>query len=326
MTAGGEKVRTWLEQRLQLEALLKLAKEKEVPQHRHQLWYYFGGIALFLFVVQVITGILLLVYYSPSEASAHASVLDITSKVDFGWLVRSVHVWGAHLMVAAALIHMFSVFFMRAYRALRELTWLTGFIMLTLLLGFGFSGYLLPWDELAYFATQVGLGITESVPLVGKFLADLLRAGPQVTGFTIQRFFALHVVVLPLVFTGVLFFPSLPDSTPRQCCAAELPPAASRCPACDPFLPELFLQRLTGVADLPKCSHLPGGDLPAGGRSAGRHASPGTCWHPAGMVLYAALCTAEIAASATRCGTGATVRDCAVQPGRLAIAAGAFLG
>lgn len=206
MTAGGEKVRTWLEQRLQLEALLKFAKEKEVPQHRHQLWYYFGGIALFLFVVQVITGILLLVYYSPSEAGAHASVLDITSKVDFGWLVRSVHVWGAHLMVAAVLIHMFSVFFMRAYRAPRELTWLTGFIMLTLLLGFGFSGYLLPWDELAYFATQVGLGITESVPLVGKFLADLLRAGPEVTGLTIQRFFALHVVVLPLVFTGVLFF------------------------------------------------------------------------------------------------------------------------
>jgi len=238
------KLRPWLESRLHLGALLTLAKEKQVPQHRQQLWYYFGGIVLFFFLVQVVTGILLLLYYSPSEAGAHASVLDITAKVDFGWLIRSLHIWGAHLMVAAVLIHMFSVFFMKAYRTPRELTWLTGFCMLTLLLGFGFSGYLLPWDELAYFATQVGLGITESVPVVGKFLADLLRAGPEVTGLTLQRFFALHVVVLPLVFTAVLglhlFLIQLhgnaaPPSYYRQ------PVAAQRA---TPFFPDFFYNDL----------------------------------------------------------------------------------
>lgn len=203
-TEAASGLRGWLDRRLHLGDLIELAKKKEVPQHRHSVWYYFGGISLYLFLLQVVTGILLLVYYSPSEEGAHASVLDIISKVDFGWLVRSVHVWSAHLLVLAVFIHLFSVFFMKAYRRPRELTWATGFILLTLVLGFGFSGYLLPWDELAYFATQVGLGITESAPLVGPLVADLLRGGSQVTGLTIQRFFALHVVVLPLIFLAVL--------------------------------------------------------------------------------------------------------------------------
>lgn len=201
---GWPAVAGWLDRRLHLADLVALAKKKQVPQHRHQFWYYFGGISLYLFLLQVITGILLLVYYSPSEEGAHASVLDIISKVDFGWLVRSVHIWSAHLMVLAVFIHLFSVFFMKAYRRPRELTWLSGILLLALVFGFGFSGYLLPWDELAYFATQVGLGITESLPLMGSVVADLLRGGTQVTGLTIQRFFALHVVVLPLLFLAVL--------------------------------------------------------------------------------------------------------------------------
>lgn len=199
--------RDWLDRRLHLGELLELAKKKEVPVHRQMFWYYFGGISLYLFLLQVVTGILLLVYYSPSEEGAHASVLDIISKVDFGWLVRSVHVWAAHLLVLAVFLHMFSVYFMKAYRRPRELTWLTGVVLLGLVMGFGFSGYLLPWDELAYFATQVGLEITESVPLLGSVMAELLRGGPKeggLTGLTIQRFFALHVVVLPLIFLAVL--------------------------------------------------------------------------------------------------------------------------
>lgn len=242
--AGRPAVAGWLDRRLHLADLVELAKKKEVPQHRHQIWYYFGGISLYLFLVQVVSGILLLVYYSPAEEGAHASVLDIISKVDFGWLVRSVHIWAAHLMVLAVFIHLFSVFFMKAYRRPRELTWLTGMVLLLLVLGFGFSGYLLPWDELAYFATQVGLGITESVPLLGNLLADLLRGGPNVNGLTLQRFFALHVVVFPLLFLGVLavhlFLIQLHGNT--------APPGYYRLPPTErrtvPFFPNFFYNDL----------------------------------------------------------------------------------
>ena len=120
---------------------------------------------MFLFGVQVFTGILLLLYYRPSAAEAYESVQFIVTQVEFGWLIRNVHSWSANLLIALAFAHFFSVFFLKSYRKPRELTWLTGILLLFLMLGFGFSGYLLPWNELSFFATKVGTGIAGAVPL-----------------------------------------------------------------------------------------------------------------------------------------------------------------
>jgi cytochrome b6 len=178
--------------------------KKSVPMHRGSIWYYFGGVTLFLFIVQVVTGILLLLYYKGSEQLAFESIQFLMSKVSFGWMIRSVHSWSANLFVLSAMIHMFSVFFERAYRFPRELTWLTGMLMFFLALGFGFSGYLLPWNELAFFATKVGTEIVGVVPVIGKPLMVLLRGGPEVSGATLSRFFGFHVAVLPGIFVVLL--------------------------------------------------------------------------------------------------------------------------
>jgi cytochrome b6 len=178
--------------------------KKYVPVHRHSVWYYFGGVALFLFIIQVTTGILLLLYYKGSEQLAFESIQFIMSKVQFGWLVRSIHSWAANLFILAAVVHMFSVYFERSYRNPREVTWLTGMLMLFLGLGFGFSGYLLPWNELAFFATKVGTDIAGVVPVVGKPLMIFLRGGEDVTGATLSRFFGFHVALFPGIFTGLL--------------------------------------------------------------------------------------------------------------------------
>lgn len=182
--------------------IIAFFKHKRVPVHRHSAWYYLGGVALFLFVVQVVTGILLMVHYNTGEP--HASVMAIMSQVDFGWLIRSTHSWSANLMILVVFIHMFSTFFMKSYRFPREATWLTGVLLLALCLGFGFSGYLLPWDQLAYFATQIGIKTNEGLPVVGEFIANMMRGGRELGTQTLERFFALHVWVLPLMFVGVL--------------------------------------------------------------------------------------------------------------------------
>jgi cytochrome b6 len=159
---------------------------------------------LFLFGVQVATGILLVLYYRPSADEAYESVRFLMTTVSFGWLIRSIHSWSANLMVGAAMIHMFSAFLLKSYRQPREATWLTGFALFVLCLAFGFSGYLLPWNQLAFFATKVGTDIMAGVPLVGPFLARLLRGGDHITGGTLTRFFGFHVAILPLCMTAVL--------------------------------------------------------------------------------------------------------------------------
>jgi len=193
------------DERLELSQLIEVARHKVVPQHRHTFWYFWGGLTLMFFLVQFITGILLLIYYRPGP-EAYESVRRTTYEVDFGWLIRSTHAWSANLMILAMFVHMASVYFMRAYRKPREFGWWSGVILLGLTLAFGFSGYLLPMDELAYFATKVGLEIPASIPLVGPWLADLIRGGPNVGPDTVQRFFALHVVILPMVAGLVLVF------------------------------------------------------------------------------------------------------------------------
>ncbi|HTK81361.1 MAG TPA: cytochrome bc complex cytochrome b subunit [Bacteroidota bacterium] len=194
----------WVDDRVHLQDLVKFLGKKYVPIHRHSVWYYFGGVSLFLFIIQVVTGILLLLYYKSGEELAFESIQFIMSKVQFGWLMRSVHSWSANLFILAALIHMFSVYFEKSYRKPREMTWLTGMLMFFLALAFGFSGYLLPWNELAFFATKVGTDIAGVVPVVGKPIMQFLRSGEEVTGATLSRFFGFHVAVFPGIFTLLL--------------------------------------------------------------------------------------------------------------------------
>lgn len=194
----------WVDQRFKVHALVEYMSGKVVPRHGHSAFYYLGGITLFLFIVQVVSGILLLMYYRPGSESAYESVRFIVSEVNFGWLVRSVHSWSANLMVLFAFLHMFTVYFTHAYRKPRELTWLSGIGLLGLTMLFGFSGYLLPWNELAFFATRVGTGMAGAIPVIGDDLMIIMRGGEEVTGATIGRFFGLHVAILPAVFTVIL--------------------------------------------------------------------------------------------------------------------------
>ena len=203
----------WVDERLDLSGIRHFIAEKGVPIHTQKIWYYLGGMTLFLFMVQVASGILLLLYYRPSSTEAYESVQFIVTQVQFGWLIRNIHSWSANLLVAAAFAHMFSVFFLKAYRKPRELTWVTGVLLLFLMLGFGFSGYLLPWNELSFFATKVGTGMAGAVPIAGfsttvqpeaiagPALLRFLRGGDDVTGATLSRFYALHVAILPAMAT-----------------------------------------------------------------------------------------------------------------------------
>ncbi len=200
----GSKLYEWFNSRADLENILKFMKKKTVPYHRYSLWYYIGGMCLFLFIVQVITGILLLLYYKPTAEAAFESVQYIMTEVPFGWLIRSVHSYAANLFIGFVFLHMFSVFLMKGYRKPRELTWVSGAFLLFIALGFGFSGYLLPWNQLAYLATNVGTNFAVMVPFIGEWLLEFLRGGPEVTGATLTRFFGFHVAVLPGICMALL--------------------------------------------------------------------------------------------------------------------------
>ena len=238
-------VYNWVDERLGLTEMAEFARHKQVPVHAQSFWYYWGGISLFLFLVQCFTGVLLLVYYRPG-ADAYESVRQISFNMHFGWLIRSAHAWSANLMIFAIVVHMFSVFFMKAYRKPREFGWFSGMGLLAIAALFGFSGYLLPMDELSYFATKVGLQIPASIPHIGVFIANMLRGGLDVNEFTVQRFFALHVVVLPALFLPLLGFHlwlvqkhgnAVPPSE-------EAKPAAER--KSEPFMPN-FLRKDLGM-------------------------------------------------------------------------------
>lgn len=245
VTPTTSKLMAWVEERFQLSGLKSFFAHKQVPLHRHSLWYYLGGMTLFFFVIQVMTGMLLLFYYRPSAESAFESVQFIMTEVRFGWLIRSIHSWSANLMVAAAFLHLVSVYFMRAYRKPRELTWVSGVFMLFLAMGFGFSGYLLPWNELAFFATKVGTEIVAVVPVIGQGLMKFLRGGEDVTGATLTRFFAIHVAILPFLFLMLLGFHLLVV----QLQGMSVPPGVqktSRKLKMMPFFPNFLLRDLLG--------------------------------------------------------------------------------
>ena len=172
-----ERLVAWVDERVDLSDVRHFIAEKGVPVHAQKIWYYLGGMTLFLLTIQVVTGILLLLYYRPSAENAFESVQFIMANVSFGWLIRSVHSWSANVLIGVLFIHLFSVFFLRAYRKPRELTWISGVLLFFIVLAFGFSGYLLPWNTVAFFATKVGTEVAGVVPLVGRFLVRFLRGG-----------------------------------------------------------------------------------------------------------------------------------------------------
>lgn len=196
----------YLDERIGLSAMIQLGVKKRVPIHSSTLFYFLGGMALFLFVVQVVTGALLSLYYKPSPDQAFESVQAIMTEVKFGWLIRSVHSWGANLIIGILFLHALTTYMMRAYRRPREFTWVTGMLLLGLFMALGFSGYLLPWNELAFSATRVGTSFADKVPFFGEELLLVARSGENVTGDTLSRFYALHVAILPLVALGLMGF------------------------------------------------------------------------------------------------------------------------
>ncbi len=205
------KRRTWIMrlkdfffERLGLDVASDLAAHKHVPIHSTTIFYFLGGMALFLFAIQVVTGILLALYYKPSPDQAFESVQAIMTEIDFGWLFRSVHSWSANLLIGVLFLHVLTTYMMRAYRAPREITWMTGVLLLFVFLAFGFSGYLLPWNQLSFFATRVGTAIVGAVPVVGRYFLLLARSGEDITGDTLARFYALHVVILPLTVLALI--------------------------------------------------------------------------------------------------------------------------
>ncbi|WP_242392535.1 cytochrome b [Anaeromyxobacter oryzisoli] len=233
----------FLDDRLRLEPVVAFLREKEVPRHRLTWAYFFGGLSLFFLAVQVTTGILLLLYYRPTPEAAYESVEFVMTRVEFGWLVRSVHAWSANLMVLSVVVHMSSVYLMRSYGRPRDLTWWTGMLLLAATLGFGFSGYLLPWNTLAFFATRVGTDMVGKVPLVGGSLLRVLRGGEDVSGATLTRFFGLHAAVLPLLAFVLLGLHLLLVQRHNVHVPPSLREEARRRPGI-PFLPDFTLREL----------------------------------------------------------------------------------
>jgi quinol-cytochrome oxidoreductase complex cytochrome b subunit len=197
-----KKLFTWLDERLGLTDLYKNVLDR--PEPKGNWWNTLGSASLFLFLLQGVTGIFLAVYYTPSPDHAYDSIQYIMNQVAFGWLVRGIHHWGASLMVIVVFVHMIRVFVTASYKYPRELTWLIGVGLLILTLGMGFTGYLLPWNQQAFWATTVGTSIAGSVPFVGDLILKALRGGTDLSALTLSRFFAAHIWILPGLLIGLI--------------------------------------------------------------------------------------------------------------------------
>lgn len=176
---------------------------KPLPKHINLL-FSLGSLAMFLLLLQAVTGAFLALYYSPSPEHAHNAVTYISEEVPFGAFVRGLHHWGASAMVIVVVLHLLRVVLYSSYKAPRELTWIFGVLLLLIVLGFGFTGYLLPWDEKAYWATVVGVEIASTAPLLGDFVAKVMRGGTEIGAVTLSRFYALHTIWLPWLAFGLV--------------------------------------------------------------------------------------------------------------------------
>ncbi len=193
------RVAQWLGDRLPVsgDQFRELTNEP-VPYHLKRWWFALGGTPAYLFVVQIVTGILLAFYYSASPETAYESVRYITEEAAFGWYIRSVHKWAATLMIAAVILHQMRVYFTGAYRKPREINWMVGMFLLICTLSVGFTGYSLVYEQLSYWGATVGANIADTVPLVGGFIKNMMLAGDSYNARTLSRFFVLHAAVLPV--------------------------------------------------------------------------------------------------------------------------------
>lgn len=191
----GTKVGNWFDERVGWRQVWDAIFLRKIPKGN---WFYtLGSATLFVALNQGITGILLTIYYVPTPDHAYDSVQFITTQVPAGWLIRGLHHWGASAMVVLAILHMLRVIYYGAYKFPREVTWFTGVVLLIVVIGFGFTGYLLPWDQKAFWATTVGTLIAGTPPLVGDFILRVVRGGDELSAVTLARFFGVHVWVLP---------------------------------------------------------------------------------------------------------------------------------
>ena len=193
----------WLDSRLKLKSLEHALLDEPIPGGASWI-YVFGSATLFLFLLQAATGMFLALYYAPTPDHAYDSIQYIEHEVWFGWFVRGLHHWGASAIMVAVGLHLLQVYLYGAYKSPREVMWMVGVILFLIMLTFAFTGYLLPWDQTAYWATQVGINMMGTVPIVGDFLVRVLRAGETLGALTLSRFFAIHVLFLPaLMITGI---------------------------------------------------------------------------------------------------------------------------
>src|SRR5262245_30104984 len=193
----------WLEERSGLVGGLKYFLFRKVPSDTNWM-QTLGSATLTAFLVQALTGVVLAMYYKPDPQTAYASVVHITNDVWAGWLVRGMHRWGASVFIILMFFHMARVFLFGAYRYPRELNWIIGVLLLVMGLLEGFTGYLLPWDQTAYWATVVGINLNGTAPFVGPFLKDLLQGGAQIGPDTLSRFYAIHMLLLPGAIIGLI--------------------------------------------------------------------------------------------------------------------------
>ena len=189
----------WVEDRFQYQKPLSKILEKPVPDWQRRWWYCLGGLTAFFFIIQGLTGIMLAFYYKPTPEAAYASIQFIESQVYFGSAIRMIHHWSANGMVLMCFAHMLRVFIMGAYKKPRELNWVSGVTLFILTLAFGFTGYLLPWDQRAFWATTVGSEIAGGIPVIGNLALVLLRVGWDISALTLSRFYALHILIIPII-------------------------------------------------------------------------------------------------------------------------------
>jgi quinol-cytochrome oxidoreductase complex cytochrome b subunit len=197
-----QKTFNWLDERLGLKTIYSTVLDRKVP--KVNWWFTLGSASLFLFVLQGITGIMLTIYYVPSPDHAYDSIQYIMTGVSYGWLIRGIHHWGASLMVLIVFFHMLRTFYFGAYKYPREFTWVTGVFLLLLTLGMGFTGYLLPWNQRAYWATTVATSIAGTVPFIGNFINQVLRGGSDLSAVTLARFFSVHIWWFPAMIGALI--------------------------------------------------------------------------------------------------------------------------
>lgn len=196
------RIGNWLDERLSWRQVWSAIFLRKIPKVN---WLYtLGSASLFVAITQIVTGILLTIYYVPTPDHAYDSVQYITTQLPAGWFIRGLHHWGASAMVVLVVLHLLRVIYYGAYKFPREVTWLTGVFLLLVVVGFGFTGYLLPWDQKAYWATTVGTRIAGTPPIIGEWILLVMRGGEELSAVTLARFFGVHVWVLPAALLTLL--------------------------------------------------------------------------------------------------------------------------